>query len=176
MPTLIFDTSPLVHFARAGELDVLRQLVDGYHCVTTRAVQGELQQGAARDERLQNALGLPWLETVTTDELEVLYVFARYMARLGNRERNAGEASVLAWAEVHQATAYVDDQVACNVGRQRGVTVRRTLGLVVDGYRRGLFFEDEAQQLVNGLAEEDARFPQAARTDLFAWARGCGLL
>jgi predicted nucleic acid-binding protein len=174
--TLVFDASPLVHFARAGEFEVLKQLVNGYRCVTTRAVRDELQRGAAKDARLHEALNVPWLETVSTDELEVLYAFAAYMDRLGNRTRNAGEATVLAWAEVHAATAFVDDQVACNVGRQRRVTVRRTLGLIIDGYRRGLFSEDRAQQLVNALAEEDARFPQEARHDLFDWARQQGLL
>jgi hypothetical protein len=35
--TLIFDASPLNHFARAGELDTLQQLVSGHRCVVTVA-------------------------------------------------------------------------------------------------------------------------------------------
>jgi predicted nucleic acid-binding protein len=86
---LIFDTTPLNHFARAGEL-------------------------------------------------------ATYLNRLGNFERNAGEASVLAWAEAHSAAAYVDDQVACNVGRSRGVRVHRTLQLVIGAFRNGALSESKA--------------------------------
>jgi hypothetical protein len=31
--------------------------------------------------------------------------------------------------------------------------------------------EQQAQALVNSLVDSDARFPQAARQDLFGWAR-----
>jgi len=91
--------------------------------------------------------------------------------RLGNLARNAGEASVLAWAEAHGAAAYVDDQVAYNIGRSRGARVHRTLQLIVSAVRATLLSEQRAQALVNSLADSDARFPQAARQDLFAWAQ-----
>jgi predicted nucleic acid-binding protein len=93
------------------------------------------------------------------------------MNRLGNLERNAGEASVLAWAERHSAIAYVDDQVACNVGRGRGVRVQRTLHLIISSVRSGVLTESRAQLLVASLVDTDARFPQQAREDLFGWAR-----
>jgi predicted nucleic acid-binding protein len=173
---LVFNNSPLSHFARAGELDALALLVEGYRCVTTRAVQQELERGAVADARIGQVLQLPWLGVVAADDLEVLYVLAVYMDRLGNRQRNAGEASVLAWAEVHGAVAYVDDQVACNVARQRKVAVRRTLELIVSGYRRDVLTEDRAQGLVSALVQEDARLPQGAHQDLFGWARAQGLL
>jgi hypothetical protein len=37
-------------------------------------------------------LQLPWIGVVAADDLEVLYGFAVYMDRLGNRQRNAGAA------------------------------------------------------------------------------------
>jgi predicted nucleic acid-binding protein len=67
--------------------------------------------------------------------------------------------------------AYVDDQVACNVARGRGVRVHRTLHLVVNAYRAGVLTEPRAQGLIRNLVDADARFPQAARDDLFTWAR-----
>jgi len=78
---------------------------------------------------------------------------------------------VLAWAEAHSAAAYVDDQVACNVGRGRGVRVHRTLQLVISAFRANILTESRAQDLIKNLADADARFPQAAREDLFGWAR-----
>ncbi|WFE21917.1 hypothetical protein O7621_00540 [Solwaraspora sp. WMMD937] len=78
---------------------------------------------------------------------------------------------MLAWAEAHGAAAYVDDQVACNVGRSRGVRVHRTLQLVVAAYRDGVLSESKAQELISNLADMDARFPVAARENLFEWAR-----
>ncbi|MBI3687919.1 MAG: hypothetical protein HY241_11405 [Actinobacteria bacterium] len=128
---LVFDTSPLNHFARAGELGTLRNLVKGFACVTTRAVIDELRKGAERHAEIGDALDLEWIEVVTCDGLDELYKFSEYMNRLGNVQRHAGEATVLAWAEKHSAAAYVDDQVACNVGRNRGVQVHRTLQLVI---------------------------------------------
>src|SRR3954447_12543364 len=115
--TLIFDASPLVHFARANRLATLKELVADFECVTTKAVLGELRAGLADHPDIGDALNLPWMATVSCDELDELYLFGQYMNRLGNFFRNAGEASVLAWAEAHSATAFVDDQVACNVGR-----------------------------------------------------------
>nr|MDT0658951.1 hypothetical protein [Micromonospora sp. DSM 115978] len=168
---LVFDTSPLNHFARAGELLALKELVGDFDCVTTKAVRGELRKGVLEHPALQAALELDWIETVPCDDLEELYLFGQYMNRLGNFERNAGEASVLAWAEVHAAAAYVDDQVACNVGRARGVRVHRTLQLVIAALRRGVFDEANAQALIEQLADTDARFPPEARNNLLAWAR-----
>jgi predicted nucleic acid-binding protein len=168
---LVFDASPLIHFARAGELGALRDLVKGFDCVTTKAVLGELRRAAERHPAIHDAVDLDWLATVPCDDLEELYLFGQYMNRLGNLERNAGEASVLAWAEAHSAAAYVDDQVACNVGRGRGVRVHRTLQLVISAFRVNILTESRAQDLIRNLVDADARFPQAAREDLIGWAR-----
>ena len=168
---VIFDASPLNHFARAGELAVLRELVAEFECVTTKAVREELRRGAERHPAIADAVDLTWIGIVSCDDLDEFYLFGQYMNLLGNRERNAGEASVLAWAEAHPAHAYIDDQVACNVGRSRGVSVHRTLQLVISAFRANILTEERAQVLIAGLADADARFPRAARDDLFAWAR-----
>ena len=107
---LVFDASPLSHFARATELDTLRVLVAEFECVTTKAVRTELRHGVERHPALRAAVELDWVATVSCDDLDELYLFGQYMNRLGNLARNAGEASVLAWAEAHGAAAYVNDQ------------------------------------------------------------------
>lgn len=150
---------------------MFQKLVADFECVTTKAVRAELRHGANEHPVLHEAIELEWLATVPCDDLEELYLFGQYLNRLGNPRRNAGEASVLAWAECHGAAAYLDDQVACNIGRSRGVRVRRTLQLIISGFKRGLFTEERAQALITSLADTDARFPQAARNDLFDWAR-----
>ena len=168
---LVFDASPLVHFARANELGALRDLVKDFECVTTKAVVGELRKAAERHPAIRDAIDLDWIVTVSCDDLDELYLFGQYMNRLGNLERNAGEASVLAWAEAHAAAAYVDDQVACNVGRARGVQVHRTLQLIIGAFRASLLTESRIQDLIRNLVDADARFPQAARGDLLGLAR-----
>jgi hypothetical protein len=54
--TLVFDSSPLIHFARANELETLRDLVKGFECVTTKAVLGELQNGIERHSDIRAAV------------------------------------------------------------------------------------------------------------------------
>jgi predicted nucleic acid-binding protein len=142
---LVFDASPLNHFARAGELETIRSLVNEYDCVTTKAVRTELRKGVDLYPCIGDAIALDWVATVSCDELEELYLFGEYMNRFGNLRRNAGEASVPAWAEAHSATAYIDDQVACNVGRGRGVRVRRTWQLVIAAFRNGILEETKAE-------------------------------
>lgn len=176
MQVLAFDASPLNHFARAGELPTLEQLVRGFRCIVTEAVHEEIRKGVRRHSELAAVEQLPWLETVALQSLDELYAFAEYLRRLGSARRNAGEASVLAWAETHGAVAFVDDQVACNVARSRGVTVYRTLNLILRAYKAGHFEEQRSQQLVNALVESGARFPPRAQSDLFGWARQEGLL
>jgi hypothetical protein len=56
---LIFDTTPLNHFARAGELATLRKLVADFECVTTKAVLGELRNGADAHPSLRDAIDRP---------------------------------------------------------------------------------------------------------------------
>lgn len=176
MSALAFDASPLNHFARAGELDTLAKLVRSHRCVVTHAVLDEIRNGVARYPELAAIEKLVWLEIVELTGLEALYTFAEYLRRLGSTRRNAGEATILAWAEVNNAIAYVDDQTACNVARQRGVTVYRTLNLIVRAWQAGHFTEERAQALVKSLVDTGARFPSRAQTDLFGWARQEGLV
>jgi predicted nucleic acid-binding protein len=168
--TLVFDASPLNHFARAGELANLRLLVADFDAVTTPPVLGELRLGVAEHPAIADALTLDWIRVVHCDQLNEVYLFSQYMNRLGVAERNAGEASVLAWAESNGATAYVDDKEGCRAGRERGVPVNRTLQLIIAAYRSGRLDQAAAQKLVTALAEVDTRFPALARTDLFGWA------
>ena len=173
---LAFDASPLIHFARAGELATLKQLVSEFRCVITDAVSEEIRNGIDQHPELGEVDQLPWLQVVSVKTLDELYIFAGYLRILGSDRRNGGEATVLAWAETHEAVAFIDDQAACNAGRNRGVTVYRTLHLVVRAYPAGLFDEQRVQDLITGLVDSGARFPARARTDLLGWAHEQGLL
>lgn len=172
---LVFDSSPLNHFARAAELDVLYTITEGYERATTQAVLDELSAGAVDHPELDAIESLEWLTIVRTDALPVLQAYAAYSRRLGSSTRDVGEASVLAWCEVNGAIAYVDDQAAHNVGTQRGLEVRRTLSLIIEGCRQDLYSEERAQALVRALADTEARLPTEAVNDLFSWARVEGI-
>jgi predicted nucleic acid-binding protein len=172
---LIFDTGPLGWFAKAGRLDLLERLTSGWERTVPRAVLDELEAGVSKHPELERIQGLPWIERVAVDSLEELRAFAYYANRLGAGSRNIGEASVLAWAEVHGAAAFIDDQVAVQCGRDRGVEVHRTLATIASGVRDGLLSPGGAEEIVDQLRLAGAWFP-CNGAEFVSWARGAGIL
>ncbi|MBK9036099.1 MAG: hypothetical protein IPL61_33465 [Myxococcales bacterium] len=175
-PTLGFDSSVLSPFARARRLDALERLTDGHRRVVTRAVLGELDRGRADCPALAQVPALPWLEIVAVDTLDELVAFSDFVRALGSSDRNIGEASLLAWAQVASGVAIIDDNAAVSVARSREVTVRRSLGLVADGLNRKQLGGGEARVLVDELiAAGGARYP-CDGGGFEAWAERNGLL
>jgi len=172
---LVLDSSVLSSFARARRLQLLERLTADFERVTTTAVVVELGAGTGEHPELANAVQLPWLSARAVESLDEVRLFAAYAARLVAGTRNVGEASVLAWAEAHGAAALVDDQVAAQVGRQRGVTVKRSLALIARGIRRGLLGREEGAALVDELVQAGGRFPCTGAT-FIRWAEEQGLL
>jgi predicted nucleic acid-binding protein len=173
--TIVFDTSPLSHFARAGRLTELEAITAAHRRITTEAVRGELRNASDRHPEIVAVLSLPWLDVVTTGSLEELRVFSEYTRRLGVGERNVGEASVLAWAEINAAVAIIDERVATNHGRERGVEVHGSLWLIYKGHLSGLLQLSTAEALVDALRDTEAWFPCSGAT-FFDWARREGVL
>lgn len=170
---LIFDSSVLSCFARAGLLDLLDRLTAHHRRLVPRAVVDELDGGKHLYPQLADVSGAAWLERVPVDSLAELRAFARYTARFG-AERDFGEASVLAYAEVHNAVALIDDQIAVQVGRERNVDVRRSLALLIGGVRRNILTEAEAGAAIDKLIAGGARFP-CTGADFVEWARREGM-
>lgn len=171
-----FDSSVLSAFARARRLDVLERLTSGHRRVVTRAVLDELKRGCDQYPALSDVETLHWLEAVSVDSLSELVVFAHYIRVLGSDDHHIGEASILAWAENSSGIVVVDDNAAVNAARARGVTVRRSLGLLCHGLNRGTLTMEAARALVDGLrGEGEARFP-CDGAGFERWAETNGLL
>ena len=175
MAIFVFDSTPLSCFARAKKLSLLEQLTSGHERVTTRAVLEELDEGVCDYPSLQDVHKLSWLRIEPVDGLPELRLFADYARSLGSGKHNVGEATVLAWAECHQATAFTDDQVAVQLGLKRHVRVLRTLALVAGGVKQGVLSELEAQALADELVRAGARFPFSPGA-FVAWAKRHSLL
>ena len=175
--TYIFDAGPLHYFAGAGQLEALRALCGNARCTVTTAVLHELRRGTSAQPRLQDALDAEWIDHVTLDELAELQAFAVYAQQIGSSPvHDTGEAATLAWAEIHAATAIVDDREAVRAGRQRGVTVHGTLWLVVGGLQASVLTESAAVQLVGALLDAGAWLPLSSAEAFIPWARAAGLL
>jgi predicted nucleic acid-binding protein len=159
MNVLVLDSSPLSCFAKAKQLPMLELLTGGYVRVTTRAVLDELRQGVRDHPEIAEVEELSWLQVEPLDSLAELRIFAAYSAIFGNGPRDIGEATVLAWAEAHGATAMTDDQVAVQAAQSRGVAVVRTLALVARGVHKDVLTRERAESLVEELLRAGARFP-----------------
>lgn len=93
---LVFDTSCLSCFARAGRLETLQAIVAGRRSVVPRAVLEELDAGVADHPALAEVRSAEWIEMVPVDGLSELRLFAEYVRQLGAGQRDVGESSALA--------------------------------------------------------------------------------
>ena len=173
---LIFDNTPLSHFARAGRLRILEAIVDPYQCITPVEVQNEILAGVTAIPDLADVLAAPWLKPVELSEVNELAAFARYKTQLGGGSNyNMGEAAVLAWAAVHGGVAIIDDRAASRIAQRDGILVHNSLWLVVQGVQQGQLDRSAAETLVDELRATNMYLPTDGK-GLCAWAYEEGLL
>lgn len=119
MTRLVFDTTALSHFARADRTDELQIAVADDESILLTEVADELVRGIRDYPSLGSVTDGGWLKQVELEELAEIAAFARYKGELGGgRERNNGEAAVLAWVSVNGGTAIIDEVVARNMGNR----------------------------------------------------------
>jgi predicted nucleic acid-binding protein len=172
---LIFNTSPLSHFALAGRLAMLDRLTAAYRRVAPQAVLDELRAGEVAHPPLADVRNTDWLEVVACDGLAELRAFAHYVQVLGAGLRDIGEASVLAWAEVNGGIAVIDERAGTQAAQARGVAVHGTLWLIANSLNVGELLLPEAERLVDQLRTTGARLP-CSGAEFFEWAKTQGLL
>jgi predicted nucleic acid-binding protein len=172
---LVLDATCLIHFARAERLDVLGELLVDGECWTTRVVLEELRQGAAIHPTLDVVLGLDWLKIAELDTLDAIRLFAIWTQRLGSGERDLGEASVLAAAELRRGTAIIDDRDAVKVGRTHRAPVHGTLWVLAGACHEGKLTASAAGSLIDALRSTGLRLP-CTGAEFPDYARRNGLL
>lgn len=173
-PVLVWDTSPIFHTIKAGKIEVLGDIAqNGQGCarrnVTTQAVMSEI-----------SSFQLPladteWLEVVHVDDLSELEALVEWMSRVSGSKSNHGEATVLAWAEIHSATAVVDDGDARRIGRSAGLDIWGSLRVIAESVSAGYTTSHVAVALVDAMIDSGARYP-CARGQFINWAKQNGLL
>ncbi|GGP56791.1 hypothetical protein [Saccharothrix coeruleofusca] len=175
MKALVFDTGPLSHFAKQQWLGVLRAVVGERVAKVPDAVVEELRNGVGVHPHLRFVLDAPWLEVhELADEAEI-DAYRKFSKYLVVRNRNRGEAAVLALARTAGAVAVVDDSAARKAADRFGVEHVGTLGLLCEGIRGGLLTVPLVAQLADHLMEGDYRLP--FRPGGFEkWASDHGLL
>ncbi|WP_419926139.1 hypothetical protein [Candidatus Poriferisocius sp.] len=173
---LVFDNSPLSHFARAGKLNTLEELVHGYRCFVPVEVREEIVKGMVAFPDIAEALVVPWLEPIEIAEFRELAAFARYKSELGGGpHENTGEAAVLAWTSVHGGVAVIDERAGSRLAQRDGRLVQDSMWLVAQGVQSGILDRSEAENLVDDLRATDMRLPVNGK-EFFAWAYQKGLI
>ena len=165
----------LSHFARADRLDVLHDLLVERQCWTTTVVRSELAAGAKHHPKLEHALALDWIRVASLEALDELSCFVKWANRLGSMDKDLGEASVLASAEMRDGTAITDDRDATKVARRYGAEVHGTVWLLASACRDGKLTPVAAGNLIDVLRAEDARLP-CTGNEFPAFAARHGLL
>lgn len=116
-------------------------------------------------------LACDWLEVRQLNTELPLRLFAQFSQSLvGKDNRNLGECSVLALAKAEGAIAVIDDRAARRVGEHNHVTIKGTLGLMVDAIRAGLLTVRLVSQIADDLLASEYRLPFAPG-DFEIWAR-----
>ena len=146
---IVADATPLVHVARAGLTGLLPTLYERV-VVPTSVWEEVTGRGEARPEAnvLQGALGT-WLEA------RALPARARRAAEMFLRGApiGRGEADAIALAEALRATVLMDDRVAVDMARMRGLETRWTTSVVLEAHRRGVLDRGAARRAIEDLVE-----------------------
>jgi predicted nucleic acid-binding protein len=175
--SLVFDTTALSHFARAGRIDELRMAVADDEPVLLAEVAAELARGIPGYPSLGSAAAGGWLKQVELEELPELAAFARYKGELGGGpERNNGEAAVLAWVSVNGGAGIIDEVAARTMGDRERLQVHGSLWLLIRSFKTRVHDRATAEAIVDDLIGTGMRLPVSSGAALFAWAYGAGIL
>ncbi|SDT72257.1 hypothetical protein [Jiangella sp. DSM 45060] len=151
MTDLVWDTSPILHAGRIDRLDVLGDIASGWKNVTTAAVIEELET---------EGVALPgWLDVVHVDGLAELVALGSWLQRVSAGARNRGEATVLAWAEVHGAIPIIDDRNARAAAQRGGLDAHGLLWVVAAAVKSDRITRPAASGFVDAMLASGARYP-----------------
>ena len=159
MDTLVFDTGPLSHFARADILGVLKAVVGERRAVIPMAVVAELEPGADLDYRVRAVLDADWIEHRAIETAAEVAAFARFASHLVSGGRNVGEAAVLSLAETLPAQAVIDDGAAYKAAKKASVSCTRTLKLLCEAVQGGLLTVGFVSDIADELLTTEYRLP-----------------
>lgn len=132
---VVADTSPPLHLARIGRLDLIPAVVD--RVLVPRTVWGELIQAGTRPDVVAALESAAWIEVVEDPPVQ-------------NLGLDPGETAAILLAEQLRADALlIDERDGRAVALARGIRVIGTLGVVAGARRSGVL--DRAAPIVAQL-------------------------
>ena len=154
------DTTVLSNFAAVGRLDLLKQLHGRLYISTEvyQEIRVGLEEGydfyAGIDLQIHPFAEGGWIDLVAMVDADELRLFRSLPGRL-----HGGEASCLAIARHRNWAFLTDDKVARNAARSWEIVVSGTLGILIQGVKRGVLTVDEGDELLRKMIARGYRSP-----------------
>ncbi|GAA1871033.1 hypothetical protein [Myceligenerans crystallogenes] len=156
---IVIDTGPLSVFAEAGWLGMLRAVADDRAVVITDVVQAELREGTPAHQHLHTVLDAGWITCRPLTSAAEIGAYQHFAGFLVSGNHNQGEASVLAYAQVHGALAIVDDGAARKHAKNSQLNFQGTLALLCEAVRRGTASIEMISTIADHMLETEYRLP-----------------
>jgi len=146
----ISNAGPLIHFAKANALHILQAL---FHAilipdeVRTETVDRGKDKGHPDALQIEKAMQQGWIKTI---QVQLNRDFKKAAKTAGLRN---AEAVVIQYAYQNRLVALLDDEPARVFARTLGVTVRGTLGILIQATNNNILNRQEAVQILDKLTE-----------------------
>jgi len=146
----ISNAGPLIHLAKANALQTLQTL---YHNilipeeVKTEIVDKGKEKGHPDALLIEKATQQGWIKTIQT---KLNPDFQKAAKTAGLRK---AEASVIQYAYQNHLTALLDDEPARTFARTLNITIRGTLGILIQATKNNIINHHEAIQTLDKLTE-----------------------
>jgi len=146
----ISNAGPLIHLAKANALHILQNLyltILVPNEVKTETVDKGKEKGHPDALQIEKAIQQGWIKTTQT-KLNPEFQRAAKTAGITNTE-----ALVIQHAYQNHLTALLDDEPARIFAKTLGVTVRGTLGILIQATKNNIINRQEALQTLDKLTE-----------------------
>jgi len=146
----ISNAGPLIHLAKTNALHILQAL---YHTllipeeVKTETVDKGKEKGHTDALQIEKAIHQGWIK-ITHVKLKPDFQKAAKTAGL-----TKAETSVIQYAYENNLTALLDDEPARIFARTLGITIRGTLGILIQAARNNILTQQEALETLDKLTE-----------------------
>lgn len=150
IPIVISNAGPLIHLTKANALNLLQRL---YHKilipieVEKEAIEKGKEKGAPNAIQIEKAINQGWIKTISIT-LNPEFQEAAKTAGL-----HPAEAAVIQYAYENHAIALLDDEPARTFAKTLGITIRGTLGILIQAHKQHLTTHQQALRLLDKLSE-----------------------
>jgi predicted nucleic acid-binding protein len=146
----ISNAGPLIHLAKANALHILQALYSTILIldeVKTETVDKGKEKGHPDALQIQKAIQQGWIKIL---QVKLNPDFQKAAKTAGITK---AEAAVIQHAYQNQLTALLDDEPARIFAKTLGVTIRGTLGILIQATKNNILNQQEAIQTLDKLTE-----------------------